>query len=188
MQLHLAEIATEIAPGVTPSSSSIGPAGIPPAGSMSRQLTLDPTAGQMPRAQSVGEHLAVPARQLALQPGLPQSQTISSITAAKPGTSSDRPTLAHHVHRNARLDPQVLINASWYKAREPRSPRNSHEKPDFQRCRTATDLAARQFFCFFGLAASGPGVKVVQAPFPGASAARVVSAAALSAATNSAGE
>lgn len=22
--------------------------------------------------------------------------------------------MAHHVHRNARLDPQVLINASWY--------------------------------------------------------------------------
>ena len=28
---------------------------------------------------------------------------------------TDRPALAHHVHRNARMGPPVLISESWYK-------------------------------------------------------------------------
>src|SRR4029453_3330680 len=77
-----------------------------------------PVAG----AQSGGERLAIPARELDLEPGL-------QLLHGYPGSllcgleQAHRPTLAHHVARAPGLGPWVLIIGSWYK-----TPRRSGQK------------------------------------------------------------
>ena len=104
---------------VTPSSCSIRRDGIPPASSLSRQSSPScPCPAKCPELnpqRTSGSSCAT----IGCPTASSITPTTSSITAAKPGTSSS-PTLAHHVHRNARLGPQVLINASWYKWRRAR--------------------------------------------------------------------
>ena len=100
MNLHLAEIAAQIAPGAHRSSilvdqsrlASVGP------GSPAAQHHLDPVAGEMSGAQSAGKRLAVQARQLAFQTeifGNPLTSRSSTI-AARP----EQPPLRVHRLRN----------------------------------------------------------------------------------------
>src|SRR6201987_872477 len=70
-------------------------------------------AAEMPGTQPGRERLAVPARQLALQPGVlllprhPRS-LLPCLEQAR------RPALDHHVDRPPRLGSWVLINRIWY--------------------------------------------------------------------------
>src|SRR3954471_13218325 len=71
-------------------------------------------AVQVPGAEPGREHLAVHARELALEPHLqvlqrPPRPLLCSLEQAR------RPALAHHDHRPARLGISVLINEAWYK-------------------------------------------------------------------------
>src|ERR1700761_7256420 len=71
-------------------------------------------AGQMPGVEPGREPLAVPARQLALQPGLPlllrhPRSLLLRLQQAR------RPALDHHVDRPPRLGSWMLINGIWYK-------------------------------------------------------------------------
>src|SRR4030088_753219 len=74
-----------------------------------------PLATQVPGAQSGREHLAVHARQLAVEPDL-------YILREHPRTllpsleQAHRSAMAHHVHRNARVGQWVLSIEDWYKA------------------------------------------------------------------------
>src|SRR5262249_20901729 len=72
-------------------------------------------AAEVPRAQPGREHLAVHARQLALQPHL-QLLRRSRRPLLCGMEQARRPALAHHVHRTAPMDPRVLINGIWYKS------------------------------------------------------------------------
>src|ERR1700754_1966812 len=73
-------------------------------------------AAEMPGTQPGRERLAVPARQLALQPGVlllprhPRS-LLPCLEQAR------RPALDHHVDRPPRLGSWVLINRIWYNLR-----------------------------------------------------------------------
>ena len=71
------------------------------------------TAAEVPGAEPRREHLAVPARQLALQPGLhllrkPARPLLPRLEPAR------ETALAHYIHRAPRMDPWVLINGIWY--------------------------------------------------------------------------
>ena len=91
MNLHLAEIAKEIAPGAHAAllRRSGGMASLPQARS-SRPTSPCPTAGQMPRAQPAVENIWQFMRENWLSNRVfLNPTTTSSITAAKPGTSSD---------------------------------------------------------------------------------------------------
>src|SRR3954453_21939530 len=70
-------------------------------------------AVQVPGAEPGREHLAVHARELALEPHLhvlqrPPRPLLCSLEQAR------RPALAYHDHRPARLGISVLINEAWY--------------------------------------------------------------------------
>ena len=71
MNLHLAEIATQIAPGAH-AALLVDQAGWHLSGRlvMPPNITLIPLPGEMSGAQSAGKRLAVSARQLALKPNL----------------------------------------------------------------------------------------------------------------------
>jgi len=71
------------------------------------------TAGQMPRAERHGERLAVHARQLALQQGLPGLRRYRR-ALLPPLEPPHRSALAHHAHRPARMGAWVLIRGNWY--------------------------------------------------------------------------
>src|SRR3954447_4954587 len=71
-------------------------------------------AVQVPGAEPGREHLAVHARELALEPHLhvlqrPPRPLLCILEQAR------RPALAYHDHRPARLGISVLINEAWYK-------------------------------------------------------------------------
>ena len=114
MNLHLAEIATQIAPGAH-AALLVDQAGWHLSGRrvMPPNSTLIPVAGEMSGAQSAGKPLAVSARQLALKPNLQilrrrRQPLLRGLEQAR------RSTLADHVHRPSQLGPWVLINESWY--------------------------------------------------------------------------
>src|SRR5256714_10136073 len=84
-----------------------------PAAHGARQHQHRSAAGEVPRAQCTGERLAVPARELALQPDLhllrqPRRSLLSCLEQA------GRTALDYHVPRSARVGTRVLINESWY--------------------------------------------------------------------------
>src|SRR4051795_2332664 len=70
-------------------------------------------AAEMSRTQSGRERLAVPARELALQPDLPipGRHPRSLLPCLEP---AHRAALDYHVNRPARVGPWVLIKATWY--------------------------------------------------------------------------
>ena len=122
MNLHLAEIATQIARRAhTRRFSSIRPAGhlVGPA-RHAAQYHLDPVAGEMSAAQSAGKRLAVPARQLVLKPA-PQILRRRRRPLLRGLEQARRSTLADHVHRPSQLGPWVLINEPWYESYSLRS-------------------------------------------------------------------
>ena len=115
MNLHLAEIATQIAPGAH-AALLVDQAGwhLSWPARHAAQHHLDPVAGEMSGAQSAGKRLAVSARQLALKPDLQilrrrRQPLLRGLEQAR------RSTLADHLHRPSQLGPWVLINESWYK-------------------------------------------------------------------------
>src|SRR5271166_1241777 len=114
MNLHLAEIATQIAPGAH-AALLVDQAGWHFVGPAHRafQHHADPVSGKVPRAEPAGKRLAVHARKLALKSDLQilrrhRRPLLRGLEQAR------RSTLADHVHRNARLGLQVLIRESWY--------------------------------------------------------------------------
>jgi hypothetical protein len=70
-------------------------------------------AGQVPGAQSGRERLGVHAQQLAVQSHL-QILRRSPRSLLRILEQTHRPTLAHHVHRNAKMGSRVLISGNWY--------------------------------------------------------------------------
>src|SRR4051794_38829110 len=81
----------------------------------SRKHHHRPAASQVPRAERAGECLAVPARQLALEPRVRQLRRdrrplLSRLEQAR------RPALEDHVARSPGLGTWVLINEHWYNA------------------------------------------------------------------------
>ena len=102
MNLHLAEIAAQIAPGahaallVDQAGWHRGPA------RHAAQHHLDPVAGEMSGASSAGKRLAVPARQLALKPNL-QILRRRRRPLLRGLEQPRRSTLADHVHRPSQL-------------------------------------------------------------------------------------
>src|SRR4051812_25444728 len=71
-------------------------------------------AAEMSRTQPSRERLAVPARELALQPDLPipGRHPRSLLPCLEP---AHRAALDYHVNRPAHVGPWVLIKATWYK-------------------------------------------------------------------------
>jgi hypothetical protein len=76
-------------------------------------------AAKMPRVEPGREPLAVPARQLALQPGLPLLPCHRRPLLLRL-EQTRHPALDHHVNRLTRLGLWVLINVTWYKGCEQR--------------------------------------------------------------------
>src|SRR3954451_21672000 len=77
------------------------------------RVRMSGAAVQVPGAEPGREHLAVHARELALEPHLhvvqrPPRPLLCSLEQAR------RPALAYHDHRPARLGISVLINEAWY--------------------------------------------------------------------------
>jgi hypothetical protein len=70
MNLHLAEIAMQIAPGARGASRRSGRLASLGQPESSIQYHADPAAGEMPGVESAGECLAVHARQLAIEQDL----------------------------------------------------------------------------------------------------------------------
>src|SRR5271166_3359704 len=116
MNLHLAEIATQIAPGAH-AALLVDQAGWHLSGPAHRafQHHADPVSGKVPRAEPAGKRLAVHARKLALKSDL-QILRRHRRPLLRDLEQARRSTLADHVHRNARLGLQVLIRESWYNA------------------------------------------------------------------------
>src|ERR1700733_10516133 len=71
--------------------------------------------GQVSGAQSGRERLGVHARQLAVKPHL-QILRRSPRSLLRILEQTHRPTLAHYVHRNAKMGSRVLISGNWYYA------------------------------------------------------------------------
>src|SRR5271163_1340726 len=71
----------------------------------------------MSRTESPRKHLAVHARQLALEPDL-QILRRHRRSLLRRLEQAHRSALADHVHRNAPMGPPVLISESWYKTRK----------------------------------------------------------------------
>jgi hypothetical protein len=116
MNLHLAEISKMVAPKAH-ALLLVDQAGW----HLSARLVVPPIspfspAAEIPWTQSGREHLAVHARQLALETASSNPTTISSTTAAMHGTSSST-SLEDHVHRIAPTA-HGLIKGTWYKASE----------------------------------------------------------------------
>src|SRR5271165_5134965 len=112
MNLHLAEIATQIAPGAH-AALLVDQAGWHLSGRLIVPSHADPVSGKVPRAEPAGKRLAVHARKLALKSDLQilrrhRRPLLRGLEQAR------RSTLADHVHRNARLGLQVLIRESSY--------------------------------------------------------------------------
>jgi putative transposase len=100
MNLHLAEIATQIAPGAH-AALIVDQAGW----HLSGRLIVPPNIrliGKMPGAEPAGKRLAVHARQLALEPNL-QILRRHRRPLLRRLEQAHRSALAHHVHRTARM-------------------------------------------------------------------------------------
>jgi hypothetical protein len=114
MNLHLAEIATQVAPGahavVLADQAGWHLSGrliLPP------NITLVPLPAKCPELNPQEKRLAVPARQLALKPHLRflrpnRRPLLRGLEQAR------RSALAHHVDRNPAMGISVLISESWY--------------------------------------------------------------------------
>ena len=105
MNLHLAEISREIAPGKH-AILLLDQAGW----HLSSRLAVPPNvsargaAGEMPGVERTGERLAVHARQLALKPRV-QILRRNPRSLLLRVEQTHRSAMAHHVHRYARLGP-----------------------------------------------------------------------------------
>src|ERR1019366_8175760 len=85
----------------------------------SRQYQHRSAAVEIARTEPDRKHLAVHARQLALQPRVHiwrgyRRSLLRRLEQAR------RTALAHHVHRSTRLGPRVVICEGWYYAEPPR--------------------------------------------------------------------
>src|SRR5262249_50697373 len=114
MNLHLAEITKAVAP-TAHAILLVDQAGW----HLSRRLVVPANItiiapAKMPRTQSRRKHLAVHARQLALQPRL-QILRRSRRALLRGLEQARRSALAHHVHRTTPMGARVLINGTWYK-------------------------------------------------------------------------
>jgi hypothetical protein len=118
MQAHLIEISAAVAPGAH-AVLLLDRAGWHLSGKLAvpSNITLLPLPPRSPELNPV-ERLAVPPRQLALEPGLPRLRRhrrplLRSLERAH------GPAVAHPVHRPTRLGRCGLINAGWYYAPNP---------------------------------------------------------------------
>src|SRR5258705_5293354 len=81
----------------------------------SRQHHHSRPAAEIPRTQSGRKHLAVYARQLALEPHLQILRRYRRSLLLRL-EYAPRPALENHVHRITPVGSWVLINEMWYKA------------------------------------------------------------------------
>jgi hypothetical protein len=111
MTLHLAEIATQITPGAH-AVLLVDQAGWHLSGRLivPSSITLIPFPAKCPEVPA-GKYLAVPARQLALKSDLQFLRRHRRPLLRGP-EQARRSTLAHHIHRNARLGLSVMITES----------------------------------------------------------------------------
>src|ERR1017187_3558468 len=94
----------------------------------SRQYQHRSAAVEIARTEPDRKHLAVHARQLALQPRVHiwrgyRRSLLRRLEQAR------RTALAHHVHRSTRLGPRVVICEGWY---YPLAPEDRHDLPALQ--------------------------------------------------------
>src|SRR5258706_10681489 len=82
----------------------------------SRQHHHSRRAAEIPRTQSGRKHLAVYARQLALEPHLQILRRYRRSLLLRL-EYAPRPALENHVHRITPVGSWVLINEMWYEAR-----------------------------------------------------------------------
>jgi hypothetical protein len=110
---HLAEIATQIAPGAH-AAILVDQAGWRLSGGLDvpPNITLIPLPAKGPELNP-RKTSGSPCAKTGSQTVSSNPTSRSSTSAARPGTGH-RPALAHHVHRTARMDPPVLISESWY--------------------------------------------------------------------------
>ena len=111
MNLHLAEVATQIAPGAH-AALPVDQAGWHLSGGLVVPPNI-PVADTMPGTQPAGKHLAIHARKLAFKPGLQILQRHRR-PLLRCMEQTHRPTMADHVSRPARLGLPVVISESWY--------------------------------------------------------------------------
>ena len=114
MALHLAEIATMVAPGAH-AILVLDKAGwhIAKALSVPPNITLGPAARQVPGAEPGRKQLAVHARQLAFEPRLHVLRRHRRPLLLRL-EQAHRPTLEDHVDWHARLGLWVLVRETWY--------------------------------------------------------------------------
>ena len=115
MALHLAEIATMVAPGAHAILVLEGRMAYRQGAFRPAQHHAGPAARQVPGAEPGRKHLAVHARQLAFEPRLHVLRRHRRPLLLRL-EQAHRPTLEDHVHRYARLALWVLIRETWYKS------------------------------------------------------------------------
>src|SRR5208283_3439513 len=89
-----------------------------PSARRTRKSHAPAAPSQVSRTQSGRERLGVHARQLAVKPHLPQLRRHRR-SLLRRLEQAQKPAMARHVHRTARLGAQVLIRENWYKAWTP---------------------------------------------------------------------
>jgi len=116
MALHLAEISQAVEPGCH-AVLLLDQAGwhLSDKLAIPDNITLMPLPAKSPELKSDRKHLAVHARQLALQPDIPVLRRYPRPLLPRL-EQAGRPALDHHVHRLARLGASVLISESWYQS------------------------------------------------------------------------
>src|SRR5438270_12292323 len=120
MALHLAEISQAVEPGCH-AVLLLDQAGwhLSDKLAIPDNITLMPLPAKSPELNPDRKHLAVHARQLALQPDIPVLRGHPRPLLPRLEQAC-RPALDDHVHRHARLGASVLISESWYKLWFPR--------------------------------------------------------------------
>jgi len=110
MALHLAEISQAVEPGCH-AVLLLDQAGwhLSDKLAIPDNITLMPLPAKSPELKSDRKHLAVHARQLALQPDIPVLRRYPRPLLPRL-EQAGRPALDHHVHRLARLGASVLIS------------------------------------------------------------------------------
>src|SRR5271165_3319197 len=86
-----------------------------PSARRARKSHAPAAPSQVSRTQSGRERLGVHARQLALEPHLPELRRHRR-SLLRRLEQAQKSTLARHVHRSTRLGAQVLISENWYEA------------------------------------------------------------------------